>query len=181
MNSCEKNCSCERCKPCNVPVSGVMKAIDKCNITQVQPPSIVENFVFNVQEGFVESDFFTLTLPSITLTGNQKVRLEVSSQVGALTTSGPTFYIEDIYLTLNRNALPLNTNAGSNVETRIFSSMVKVNPVDDQNFTTLITLLHVDNPGPGVYTYSVDVRNESQNIEDPFIISTIITATIYNA
>ncbi|MGE7934057.1 hypothetical protein [Viridibacillus arvi] len=175
MNSCEKNCSCERFKPCNVPVSGVMKVIDKCNITPVQPPSIVENFVFNIQEGFVEADLFTLTLPSITLTGNQKVRLEVSSQVVALTTSGPTFYIEDIYLTLNRNALPLN------VETRIFSSMVKVNPVDDQNFTTLITLLHVNNPGLGVYTYSVDVRNESQNIEDPFIISTIITATIYNA
>ncbi|MFJ7737737.1 hypothetical protein ACIQ2D_15595 [Lysinibacillus sp. NPDC097287] len=175
MNSCEKNCSCERCKPCNVPVSGVMKAIDKCNIQPVPRPSIVENFVFNIQEGFVEADFFTLTLPSITLTGNQKVRLDISSQVGALTTSGPTSYIEDIYLTLNRNALPLN------VETRLFSSMVKVNPVFDQNFTTLITLLHVDHPGPGVYTYSVDVRNESQNIEDPFIISTIITATIYNA
>ncbi len=175
MNSCEKNCSCKHCKPRSVPGIGVIKATDKCNIQPIPPQSIVENFVFNIQEGFVETDFFTLTLPSITLRGNQKVRLEVSSQVGALTTSGPTFYIEDIYLTLQRNALPIN------VETRIFSSMVKVNPVFNQNFTTLITLLYVDNPGPGIFTYSVDVRNESQNVMDPFIISTIITATIYNA
>ncbi|KOO48710.1 hypothetical protein [Viridibacillus arvi] len=177
MNSCEKNCSCEGCKPCNVPVSGVMKAIDICNIQPVPRPSTVENFVFNIQEEFVETDFYTLTLPSIALTGNQKVRLVVTSTVGGLTTSGPTFYIEDIYLTLQRNALPI----GHNAESRVSSSMVKVDPTFNQYYSTLITLLYVDNPGPGIYTYSVDVKNESQNVEDPFIIATVITATIYNA
>lgn len=179
MNPCEKNCSCERCKSCNVPLSGVIKAVDICNIQPVPvvpppPTPIVENFIFNIQEEQLETDFFTLTLPPITLTGNQKVLLEVSSQVGAITTSGPSFYIEDIRLLLRRNTLPFNVGSS------IFRQMVKVNPAFNQNFDTVITLLYVDNPGPGMYTYSVDVQNASQNVMDSFIFSTVITATIYN-
>ena len=148
MNPYDKNCSCERF---------LFKAIDICNIPPVPtvPPSpipVVENFVFQIQEEPELTSFFTLTLPPITLSGNQKVLLEAESQVFSLTTSDPSFYTEDVRMVLRRNFTGLNT--GSN----IYRQMVKINPAFNQSFDTPISLIYVDNPGPGIYTYSVEIQ-----------------------
>jgi len=170
VNPYDKTCSCE---------SYLFKAIDICNIPPVptvpaSPISVVENFVFQIQEEPELTSLFTLTLPPITLTGNQKVLLEAESQVFSVTTSGPSSYIEDVRMGLRRDFNPLDT--GSNFLRR----MVKVNPGSTEDFNTPISLLYVDNPGPGIYTYSVEIQNASSSLMISEIIHTIITATVYN-
>ncbi|MFJ8517573.1 hypothetical protein [Lysinibacillus xylanilyticus] len=172
MNPYDKNCSCERY---------LFKAIDICNIPPVptvplppSPISVVENFVFQIQEEAKLTNLFTLTLPPITLTGNQKVFLEAESQVSSVTTSGPSFYVEDVVMGLRRDFNPLDTGS------TFFRRMVKVNPGSNEEFNTPISLIYVDNPGPGIYTYSVEIQNASSSLVISEISQTIITATVYN-
>ena len=75
MNPCEKNCSCEHCKPC---LPSTIKAIDSCQVQSVPSPAY--------------GNFFRET--SVTLNGNQPMPWNGIGRTAGITLNPDTVTIE---------------------------------------------------------------------------------------
>jgi len=117
LNPCEKNCSCERCKSCSVPV---IKATDICNI----PTAPLHSY-----GNFFQTKF-------ITLSNNQPMPWSNVGQTSGITLDPDTVTIrvtqEGVYYIdyhVSGNLSPGGVPGNTIIATAIFVNGAEVNPI----------------------------------------------------